>query len=106
MKNYYVFLVFTFIILINSCKEETGNNIKPWSENPRYWQYKGKPALLLGATDNDNLFQNNNVESHLDSLKNFGGNYIRNTMSDRDPGNIYAFAPMVKGKECDPVIPQ
>lgn len=98
MKNYCVFLALTFIILINSCSEGTDNYIKPWSENPRYWQYKGKPVLLLGATDNDNLFQNNNVESHLDSLKKFGGNYIRNTMSDRDPGNIYAYALTSQGK--------
>ncbi len=98
MKNYYGLIAFTFIILINSCSGGTDNNIKPWSENPRYWQYKGKPVLLLGATDNDNLFQNNNVESHLDSLKKLGGNYIRNTMSDRDPGNIYAYALTSQGK--------
>jgi hypothetical protein len=23
--------------------------IKPWSENPKYWEYKNKPLLLLGA---------------------------------------------------------
>jgi len=28
-----------------------------YKENPRYWQYKGKPVLLLGGTDDDNLFQ-------------------------------------------------
>ena len=65
--------------------------IKPYSENPGYWQYKGKPTLLLGATDNDNLFQIDNLESHLDSLKDVGGNYIRNTMSDRDVGDLRAF---------------
>lgn len=72
--------------------------IKPWRENPRYWQYKGKPVLLLGATDNDNLFQNENIESHLDSLKAIGGNYIRNTMSDRDQGDEKAFLRTPEGK--------
>ena len=54
--------------------------------------------LLLGATDNDNLFQNENIESHLDSLKAFGGNYIRNTMSDRDLGDEKAFLKTPDGK--------
>lgn len=68
-----------------------GSEIKPYSGNPRYWQYEGAPVLLLGATDNDNLFQNENVEAHLDSLRGAGGNYIRNTMSDRDAGDEKAF---------------
>jgi hypothetical protein len=82
------------LMLVDSCsssKTVADNQIKPWTENPRYWQYKGKPVLLLGATLNDNLFQNDNLESHLDSLRMSGGNYVRNTMSDRDPGNIRAF---------------
>lgn len=74
------------------------SSIKPWKENPHYWQYKGKPVLLLGASDNDNLFQNSNLESHLDSLRTVGGNYIRNTMSDRDPGDLKAFALSADGK--------
>ncbi len=73
-------------------------HIKPWDINPAYWQYKGKPVLLLGGTDNDNLFQNNNLETHLDSLHAIGGNYIRNTMSDRDSGNHRAFAMTINGK--------
>jgi hypothetical protein len=72
--------------------------IKPWDENPAYWQYEGKPVLLIGATSNDNLFQNLNLESHLDSLKSAGGNVIRNTMSDRDPGDERAFAKTAEEK--------
>jgi hypothetical protein len=49
--------------------------------------------LLLGASDEDNLFQwtDNVLTDHLDLLASAGGNYVRNTMSDRDPGNVYAF---------------
>ncbi len=82
-------------LIAGSCtfsRKKAVDQIRPWNENPRFWQYNGKPVLLLGATDNDNLFQNDNLESHLDSLRMFGGNYIRNTMSDRDPGNKHAFA--------------
>jgi len=70
---------------------QTENVIKPYSKNPGYWQFMGKPVLLIGGTDNDNLFQNENLETQLDSLRNAGGNYVRNTMSDRDLGNERAF---------------
>lgn len=77
---------------------DVSNVIKPYMENPGYWQYKGKPTLLIGGTDNDNLFQNENLKTHLDSLKDAGGNYIRNTMSDRDPGDEKAFFRNIDGK--------
>jgi hypothetical protein len=77
--------------------KEENKTIEPYYKNSFYWQYKGRPVLLLGATDNDNLFQNNNLESHLDSLKDIGGNYIRNTMSDRDLGDEKAFFKMIMG---------
>ncbi|MCK4629645.1 MAG: hypothetical protein KAT56_11625, partial [Sedimentisphaerales bacterium] len=40
-------------------KDKTSNKgrIRPYSENPRYWQYKGRPVLLLGGSKDDNLFQ-------------------------------------------------
>lgn len=74
---------------LQEANPQTG--LRPWLENPSYWEYNGKPVLLLGATDNDNLFQNNNLKSHLDSLAAIGGNYVRNTMSDRDAGDLKAF---------------
>lgn len=70
-------LVFGACSIIQKKAEVKDSRIKPWTDNPRYWQYKGQPVLLLGGTDNDNLFQNINLESHLDSLKAIGGNYIR-----------------------------
>lgn len=93
-----------FIVLVNySCTRDKGlwqgdNHIRPYTINPGYWQFKGKPVLLLGATDNDNLFQNDNLLAHLDSLKEAGGNYVRNTMSDRDPGDLRAFGTTSAGK--------
>lgn len=73
------------------------NPIRPYRGNPCYWEYKGDPVLLLGASDEDNLFNHPDVwpfglESHLDLMKRFGGNYVRNTMSSRDPGNVWPFA--------------
>jgi len=54
--------------------------------------------MLLGGTCEDNLFQIDGLESHLDDLVAAGGNYIRNTMSDRDAGNVYAFARLDDGR--------
>lgn len=58
---------------------------------PTYFEYKGKPVLLLGGTVDDNLFQIAGLEQHLDLLVASGGNYVRNTMSSRDEGNLWAF---------------
>ncbi|HPA87641.1 MAG TPA: hypothetical protein PK106_07585 [Bacteroidales bacterium] len=93
-----VCMMFLLPCSCSSPMAKADNQIKPWTENPRYWQYKDEPVLLLGATGNDNLFQNDNLESHLDSLSMFGGNYVRNTMSDRDPGNIRAFMSVAPDK--------
>ena len=70
-------------------EQREARRIKPWSEDPRYWQYKGEPILLLGGSDQDNLFNHPNIgpdglEAHLDLLTSAGGNYLRNTMSSRD----------------------
>ncbi|MBN1674055.1 MAG: hypothetical protein JXR37_23595 [Kiritimatiellae bacterium] len=83
--------------------------IQPYGANPFYWQYKGKPLLLLGASDDDNLFQwtGEALTDQLDLLKSVGGNYLRNTMSDRDRvglahglnvDNVFAFKLAEDGK--------
>lgn len=66
--------------------------IRPYSKNPFYWEYQGKPVLLLGGSKDDNLFQIPDLTEHLDELVGAGGNFIRNTMSARKD----------KGFEVDP----
>jgi hypothetical protein len=58
---------------------------------PTYFEYKGEPVLLLGGSVEDNLFQIEGLQEHLDLLVASGGNYVRNTMSSRDSGNLWAF---------------
>ena len=65
--------------------------IRPSAENPRYWEYRGAPVVLIGGSREDNLFQIPDVEEHLDLLVSAGGNYVRNTMSSRDTGNVWPF---------------
>ncbi|MCU0960435.1 MAG: hypothetical protein MUF48_10045 [Pirellulaceae bacterium] len=76
------------------------NRIQPYAEHPAYWQYKGKPVLLLGGSKDDNLFQIPDLRAHLEAIHAAGGNYIRNTMSDRpDRGfEVYAFRQLPDGK--------
>jgi len=78
------------------------NRIQPWPGNPFYWQYKGGPVLLLGGSDDDNLFQwpADKLRPHLDAIRAAGGNYVRNTMSDRrDKGwELYPFLRLDNGK--------
>lgn len=75
------------------------SRLRPWPGNPRYWEYKGGPLLLLGASKDDNLFQIPDLEGHLDAMAAAGANYIRNTMSDRPDGGfeVYPFARLSDG---------
>ena len=73
--------------------------IRPYEENPYYWQYQGEPVLLLGGSWQDNLFNHpTGLERHLDLLVSVGGNYLRNTMSHRNEGNVFAYAQREDGK--------
>ena len=76
--------------------------LQVWKENAWYWSYRGKPVLLLGGSDDDNLFQwpPEKLVEQLDRLEAAGGNVIRNTMSDRkDKGfEVYPFKQLDNGK--------
>ncbi len=76
------------------------DRIQPWTANPAYWQFHGKPVLLLGGSKDDNLFQIPDLREHLDAIRAAGGNYIRNTMSDRkDQGfEVYPFLQLPDGR--------
>jgi len=83
------------ILLVTGCvnddRVEKTKGIDISKEYPQYWEYRETPILLLGGSDEDNLFQMAGVEEQLDLLSSAGGNYIRNTMSSRDSGNVWAF---------------
>jgi hypothetical protein len=81
-------------------KSGAGKRVEIYKPNPAYWEYGGKPVLLLGGSKDDNLFQIPDLKEHLDLLKSVGGNYIRNTMSSRnDKGfEVQAFAKLPDSK--------
>lgn len=96
-------LATTFIIFTLSTNFTTADEgLQPWKDNSWYWSFNGKPVLLLGGSDDDNLFQwpEEKLRSQLDRLEESGGNVIRNTMSDRkDKGfELYCFKRLDNGK--------
>ena len=76
--------------------------LQPGKANPWYWSVGDTPVLLLGGSDDDNLFQwpKERLIPQLDRLAAAGGNVIRNTMSDRpDKGfEVYPFHQNQDGK--------
>jgi hypothetical protein len=94
MVRFFIFAVGAMVLSYAAPGQEISNkaHIKPSSKNPFYWQYKGKPMLLLGGSWQDNLFNHPiGLEKHLDLLKSVGGNYVRNTMSHRNIGNVFPY---------------
>ena len=65
--------------------------IQPSATYPQFWEYQDETVLLLGGSDEDNLFQYSPLETHLDALQAAGGNYVRCTLSSRDEGNLWPF---------------
>ncbi|MGE0759866.1 MAG: hypothetical protein AB7F89_07095 [Pirellulaceae bacterium] len=90
------------VLLVAMSGSAAEPGLRPWSENSWYWSYGGQPVLLLGGSDDDNLFQwpEKELVSQLDRLAAAGGNVIRNTMSDRkDKGfEVYPFGRRSDGK--------
>lgn len=76
----------------NKIPEKISSPIQPGTSHKQYWTMNGENIMLLGGSVEDNLFQHQNIVAHLDLVKSVGGNYVRNTMSSRDQGDLWAFA--------------
>lgn len=59
------------------------DHIQPYVEDPRYWQYKGKPVMLLGGNKWDAPFFIQDQETVYDDLQAAGGNYLRYILKQR-----------------------
>ena len=64
------------------------DRLQPSLDNPRYWQYGGDPVMLLGGSETDHIFLHEGLEEHLDQMHRIGGNYVRNTMSQREGARL------------------
>ena len=74
----FVLALFVFVSLYATTGQEIKaeektdmeeNRIKIYTKNPRYWQYKGEPILLIGGSVEDNLFQISNLREHLETVE-------------------------------------
>ena len=70
--------------MLSAANGKKADCIKPYAENPHYWQYEGRPVMLLGGSKTDHIFLLDDLETHLDEIKAVGANYVRNTMSQRE----------------------
>ncbi len=90
-------LLAAVVLLGPALASANDERIRPYENNPRYWQYKGEPVLLLGGSDTVNPFNRpdalppSGLESHLDLLVSVGGNYIRNTMATYSDGELWPY---------------
>jgi hypothetical protein len=75
-----------------------GEGIRPYTGNPMYWQYNGKPTLLLGgmAYGEPHLTPKDELVRELDKLKASGGNYMRDTMAVFVKTPVQGVYPFVK----------
>jgi len=91
-KNSHIQSVLSLVILmVVNISPAYSAGIEIYPKNRSYWQYDGKPVMLLGGTDDEALFHwAGNMElllEQLDLLVGCGGNYVRCTMSVRRGDN-------------------
>jgi hypothetical protein len=77
---------------------DEGGHVRVYDKNPRYWQYKGQPVLLLGGSKTDHIFLAEGLREHLDEMVVVGANYVRNTMSQREDVDLKPHQRLPGGK--------
>lgn len=101
-KTFASLSFFAFLLTLQLAFSTHSVAIEPWNANPWYWSHNGAPVMLLGGSDDDNLFQwpEDKLIPQLDQIAAAGGNVVRNTMSDRkDAGfEVYPFQRLESGK--------
>jgi len=90
--------LFSLLARPSAADDKNADRIKPYAKNPRYWQYKGKPVLLLGGSKTDHIFLLDDLKTHLDEMQAVGANYVRNTMSQREGRDLKPHKLLPDGK--------
>lgn len=104
-STFYSLTLLILIVCSNSSPSAAG--LKPYSENAFYWEYNGKPILLLGGFNGaHNVFIDpdvtrgmsepiNELISQMNALKKVGGNVMR-CVFDPGKGLAYGYPAWVK----------
>ncbi len=101
MRSVWIIIVLSLFSLLatpSAADDINADRIKPYAKNPRYWQYKGKPVLLLGGSKTDHIFLLDDLKPHLDEIASVGANYVRNTMSQREGKDLKPHKLLPRGK--------
>jgi len=102
MKHFTLPLFVLTLLVLATTIGAAESPLRPWEKNAWYWSHDGEPVLLLGGSDDDNLFQwpEKQLITQLDRMAAAGGNVIRNTMSDRKDKDfeVYPFGRRSDGK--------
>ena len=59
MRRVWIAIVLSVFALFAgplAAEDKNADRIKPYAQNPRYWQYKSKPVMLLGGSKTDHIF--------------------------------------------------
>jgi hypothetical protein len=91
-------LAITFLTAATLHSADPANYIQTYGKNPRYWQYKNEPVLLLGGSKTDHIFLAEELKEHLDEIATVGANYVRNTMSQREGVELKPHKRLSSGK--------
>jgi len=91
-------LVIAFLVTGTLFAADRSGHIQFYDKNPRYWQYKGQPTLLLGGSKTDHIFLADGLKHHLNEIVAVGANYVRNTMSQREGFELMPFKRYPDGK--------
>ena len=83
---------------LSAADNKNMGRIQPYANNPRYWQYKDKPVMLLGGSKTDHIFLLDDLKTHLDEMQAVGANYVRNTMSQREGKDLKPHKLLPDGK--------
>ena len=97
-KIFFYTITLTLFYFLFSCQtsqleKEHGKHLEVSidREKGKYFLLNGQPTLLVGGSNNDNIFQDHPIEPQLDTLVKYGGNYIRCTLSSRDFANQWPY---------------
>lgn len=91
-QNVMTLLIVAIIAIAISVADLKAQSIIPYAKNPKYWQFKGKPLMLLGANKTDSPYLLPDQRSYYDSLAMTGGNFTRFVVKQRlMPGLVELF---------------
>lgn len=85
------FILLSFFLFCGFVLKSQELGIQPYTINESFWQYNNQPVLLLGGSNDENLFQNLNFVEELEILKNTGGNYVYCSLGSKNDGDEWPF---------------